>query len=55
MFSKTSVLNSPQGKLVMTEEKLGCYRVWARTRASRKDLKRRDHMILGPFPLGLKK
>jgi hypothetical protein len=40
----------------MTEDKLGCYRLWARPKMPRKAVRSRpSHMVFGPYPLGTRK
>lgn len=55
MSIKMNGLGSPQGKAALTEEKLGCYRVWVRPKTTRKEARKRGHMMLGLFPFGTKK
>ena len=55
MPTKLNTLGSPQEKSDVTEEKLGCWRVWLRPKTSRKDAKKRGHMIFGPYPFNAKK
>jgi hypothetical protein len=39
-----------------TEEKLGCYRLWAKPKAPRKAVRSRpSHMPFGPYLLGVKR
>ena len=38
------------------EERLGCYRLWAKPKEPRKAVRGRPgHMVLGPYPLGTRK
>jgi len=38
------------------EEKLGCYRLWAKPKVPRKVVRNRpNHMVLGPYLLGVKR
>jgi len=41
-------MGSPQ-KSDQKEQQLGCYRLWARPKASEKKAKKRGHSILGPY------
>jgi hypothetical protein len=41
-------MGSPQ-KSELKEQQLGCYRLWARPKASEKKAKKRSHSILGPY------
>lgn len=55
MSIKLNVLGSPQEKSDLTEEKLGCWRVWVRPKTSKKEAKKRGHMIFGPYLVNTKK
>ena len=46
--------NERPGTIV--EDKLGCYRLWARPKTPRKAVRSRPgHMMLGPYPLATRK
>lgn len=57
MLVKVNLAATPQGRPgTTTEDKLGCYRLWARPKTPRKALRGRlSHMVLGPYPLGIRK
>jgi hypothetical protein len=54
MLVKVNLATSQNGKPSATmEERLGCYRLWARPKVPRKAVRSRpSHMVLGPYPLG---
>lgn len=54
MLVKVNLAGSQNGKpIATTEERLGCYRLWARPKTPRKPVRGRPgHMVLGPYPLG---
>jgi hypothetical protein len=51
MLVKVNTPDSPQTKSGMSEDKLGCWRVWAKARTPRKVDRRNGRMVLGPYPL----
>jgi len=56
MLVKVNLAATPQGRPGTTEDKLGCYRLWARPKTPRKAVRGRpSHMVLGPYPLGTHK
>lgn len=55
MATKTGTLTPPRNDTDPAAEKLGCYRVWVRPKAARKETRKRGHMMLGPYSLSLGK
>jgi hypothetical protein len=57
MLLKVNLAGSPSANSnTTTEERLGCYRLWAKPREPRKAVRNRpSHMVLGPYPLGTRK
>jgi hypothetical protein len=57
MLLKVNLAGSaPARQGAATEEKLGCYRLWARPKTPRKAVRGRpSHMVLGPYLLGVRK
>jgi len=55
MALKTSTIASPKMSTDPGAEKLGCWRVWMRPKTSRKEARKRSHMMLGPYLLSLRK
>lgn len=57
MLAKVNLAGSPLARAgTGTEDKLGCYRLWARPKTHRKAVRSRpSHMVLGPYPLGTRK
>ncbi len=55
MAAKTSTVASPKMSIDPGAEKLGCYRLWMRPKTSKKDARKRGHMLLGPYSLSLRK
>ena len=57
MLVKVNLTGSPNGKLgTVMEDRLGCYRLWARPKMPRKAVRSRPgHMVLGPYPLDIRK
>lgn len=57
MLLKVNLANSsPARQGAVAEDKLGCYRLWARPKTPRKAVRNRPgHMVLGPYPLGIPK
>lgn len=54
MYMKTNVLGSSQAKLGVSEDKVGCWRLWAKPKTPKKWGPRQSHMVLGPYPESLK-
>ena len=54
MLVKVNLAGSPNAKAgIMMEERLGCYRLWARPKTPRRAVRSKPgHMVLGPYPLG---
>jgi hypothetical protein len=54
MLVKVNLAGSPNEKSgAVMEERLGCYRLWARPKMPRKAVRGKPgHMVLGPYPLG---
>ncbi len=57
MLVKVNLAGSPTVSSNATaEERLGCYRLWAKPKEPRKGVRSRpSHMVLGPYPLGTRK
>jgi hypothetical protein len=57
MLVKVNLTGSPNERLgTVMEDRLGCYRLWARPKTPRKAVRSRpSHMVLGPYPLGTSK
>ncbi len=57
MLIKANPAGTLQGKPeTTTEDRLGCYRLWARPKTPRKAVRSRpSHMIFGPYPLGTRR
>lgn len=57
MLFKANLVGSANEKsATIMEERLGCYRLWARPKMPRKAVRSRPgHMVLGPYPLGTRK
>ena len=57
MLLKVNLANSsPARPGTAMDDKLGCYRLWARPKAPRKAVRDRpSHMVLGPYLLGIRK
>ncbi|MBN1505603.1 MAG: hypothetical protein JW955_02085 [Sedimentisphaerales bacterium] len=58
MLAKVNLAGSTSERPSTTimEDKLGCYRLWARPKTPRKPVRSRpSHMVLGPYPLGTRK
>jgi hypothetical protein len=57
MLVKVNLAGSPNAKEgVVMEEKLGCYRLWARPKTPRRAVRSKPgHMVLGPYPLGTRR
>jgi len=57
MLVKVNLAGSLNAKPnVAAEERLGCYRLWARPKTPRKAVRgKASHMVLGPYPLGTRK
>jgi hypothetical protein len=57
MLAKVNLVGTPQGKPdTTTDDKLGCYRLWARPKTPRKGVRSRPgHMIFGPYLLGTRR
>jgi len=57
MLVKVNLTGTPEGKPDTTiDDKLGCYRLWARPKTPRKAVRSRpSHMIFGPYPLGTRR
>jgi len=57
MLVKVNLAGSPNVKPNATmEERLGCYRLWAKPKVPRKTVRSGPgHMVLGPYPLGTRK
>jgi hypothetical protein len=56
MLTKVNLVGSPQTRPGAMEEKLGCYRLWARPKAPRKAVRsRQNHMVLGPYLLSARR
>jgi hypothetical protein len=50
MYAKSNVLASSQAKVSMSEDKVGCWRLWAKPKTPRKWGPRQSHIVLGPYP-----
>jgi hypothetical protein len=55
MASNTGILGSSKTASDPAAEKLGCYRVWVRPKTSRKETRKRGHILLGPYALDPRK
>jgi len=55
MALKTGILGSSRTSADAATEKLGCYRVWVRPKTSRKETRKRGHILLGPYSLDPRK
>lgn len=55
MLVKVNMPDSLQTRPAMSEDKLGCWRVWAKARASRKADRRTSRMVFGPYPMDSKR
>ncbi len=56
MLVKVNLAGSSNGNTNAAEERLGCYRLWAKPREPRKAVRGKPgHMVLGPYPLGTRK
>ena len=49
MATKMNVMSPPKAKYDPAEEKLDCWRVWARPKNARKEARKRSHMMLGSY------
>jgi len=54
MYAKSTVLGLSQAKMGISEDKVGCWRLWAKPKAPRKWGPRQSHVVLGPYPEPLK-
>ncbi len=57
MLVKVNLAGSTNSSANATaEERLGCYRLWAKPKVVRKTVRSRPgHMVLGPYPLGTRR
>jgi len=55
MAAKTNTIASRKTSIDPGAEKLGCYRLWMRPKTSKKDARKRGHLLLGPYSLSPRK
>jgi hypothetical protein len=57
MLMKVNLAGMAQDKPdTTTDDRLGCYRLWARPKTPRRAVRGRPgHMIFGPYPLGTRR
>ena len=55
MAMKMNAVGLPKTSANLAEDKLGCWRLWMRPRTSRKEARKRGHMMLGLYSVNPKK